>query len=42
VLTLSPYLRAHIRRFGPYATDEIGDEPAAFDPEPQETVHPSV
>ncbi|QYC38831.1 Tn3 transposase DDE domain protein [Nonomuraea coxensis DSM 45129] len=33
---LSPYLRAHIRRFGAYATDEIGDEPAAFNPELKE------
>nr|WP_051753572.1 hypothetical protein [Streptosporangium amethystogenes] len=30
---LSPYLRAHISRFGAYATDEIGVEPAVFNPE---------
>ncbi|MFI9597475.1 hypothetical protein [Nonomuraea sp. NPDC052265] len=30
---LSPYLRAHISRFGAYATDEIGVRPAAFNPE---------
>ncbi len=28
---LSPYLRAHIRRFGAYATDELGIEPEAFE-----------
>ncbi|MFC4062621.1 Tn3 family transposase [Planomonospora corallina] len=33
---ISPYLRAHIRRFGAYATDEITHEPAAFDPELKE------
>jgi hypothetical protein len=26
---LSPYLRAHIRRFGAYATDELGIGPEA-------------
>ncbi|MGW3364979.1 Tn3 family transposase [Streptosporangium canum] len=30
---ISPYLRAHIRRFGAYATDEIDQEPATFNPE---------
>ncbi len=29
---LSPYLRAHISRFGSYATDELGHRPEAFDP----------
>nr|WP_255423093.1 transposase [Nocardiopsis sp. FIRDI 009] len=29
---LSPYLRAHISRFGAYATDVLGIEPEAFDP----------
>ncbi|MEU0485573.1 Tn3 family transposase [Streptosporangium sp. NPDC006013] len=33
---LSPYLRAYIRRFGAYATDEIGGKPAAFNPELKE------
>ncbi|MFF5211051.1 Tn3 family transposase [Streptosporangium sp. NPDC000396] len=33
---LSPYLRAHIRRFGAYATDEIAEEPAAFNPDLKE------
>ena len=28
---LSPYLRTHIRRFGAYATDELGIEPEAFE-----------
>ncbi|MGW8528386.1 hypothetical protein [Nocardiopsis sp. NPDC055824] len=28
---LSPYLRAHIRRFGAYATDELGIGPEAFE-----------
>jgi TnpA family transposase len=29
---LSPYLTAHIRRFGAYATDELHIQPDAFDP----------
>ncbi|MEV0046908.1 Tn3 family transposase [Nocardia rhamnosiphila] len=29
---LSPYLRAHISRFGAYATDELTHPPEAFDP----------
>jgi TnpA family transposase len=29
---LSPYLRAHITRFGAYATDVLGIEPEAFSP----------
>ena len=29
---LSPYLRAHISRFGSYATDELGHRPQAFNP----------
>ncbi|GIH78274.1 transposase [Planobispora longispora] len=33
---ISLYLRAHIRRFGAYATDEIAHEPAAFNPELKE------
>ncbi|WP_433235016.1 DUF4158 domain-containing protein [Streptosporangium sp. CA-135522] len=33
---LSSYLRAHISRFGAYATDEIGVQPAAFNPELKE------
>jgi hypothetical protein len=28
----SPYIRAHITRFGAYATDVLGIEPEAFDP----------
>lgn len=28
---LSPYLRTHIRRFGAYATDELGTEPEALE-----------
>lgn len=31
-LTLSPYLRAHISRFGAYATDELTHRPVAFNP----------
>jgi hypothetical protein len=27
---LSPYLRAHISRFGAYATDELARRPPAF------------
>ncbi len=30
--TLSPYVRAHISRFGSYATDELGHRPEAFNP----------
>ncbi len=33
---ISPYLRAHIRRFGAYATDEMGVEPEVFNPELKE------
>ncbi|MEV4182910.1 hypothetical protein AB0J28_15895 [Streptosporangium canum] len=33
---MSPYLRAHIRRFGAYATDKIAERPAAFTPELKE------
>jgi TnpA family transposase len=33
---ISPYLRAHIRRFGAYATDEIAEQPAAFNPDLKE------
>ncbi|GAA3428763.1 Tn3 family transposase [Streptosporangium nondiastaticum] len=33
---ISPYLRAHISRFGAYATDEMGVEPEAFNPELKE------
>jgi Tn3 transposase DDE domain len=29
---LSPYLRAHISRFGAYATDELTHQPEAFNP----------
>jgi TnpA family transposase len=29
---LSPYLRAHITRFGAYATDELAHQPEAFNP----------
>jgi TnpA family transposase len=29
---LSPYVRAHISRFGSYATDELGRRPEAFNP----------
>lgn len=29
---LSPYLRAHISRFGAYSTDELTHSPEAFDP----------
>jgi hypothetical protein len=29
---LSPYLRAHITRFGAYATDELTRQPPAFNP----------
>ncbi|KIH96726.1 transposase [Streptomonospora alba] len=29
---ISPYLHAHIARFGAYATDELHVEPDAFDP----------
>ncbi|GII05571.1 hypothetical protein Pta02_75790 [Planobispora takensis] len=29
---ISPYLRAHIRRFGTYATDELRHRPDPFDP----------
>ena len=29
---LSPYLRAHISRFGAYATDELAHRPPAFNP----------
>ncbi|MET9066897.1 hypothetical protein [Streptosporangium sandarakinum] len=43
---ISPYLRAHIRRFGAYATDEIAERPAAFNPELKEidftTVEPAA
>lgn len=33
---LSPYLRAHITRFGAYATDELTRQPEAFNPELKE------
>jgi TnpA family transposase len=33
---LSPYLRAHITRFGAYATDELTCQPEAFNPELKE------
>ncbi|GAA5768593.1 tn3 family transposase TnXo19 [Streptosporangium roseum] len=39
---ISPYLRAHIRRFGAYATDEIACEPTAFNPELAEIDFPAV
>ena len=29
---LSPYMRAHISRFGAYATDELTRPPEAFNP----------
>lgn len=29
---MSPYLRAHIRRFGAYATDDLDRQPEAFNP----------
>ncbi|GLX02031.1 hypothetical protein [Microtetraspora sp. NBRC 16547] len=29
---IAPYLRAHISRFGAYATDELRREPDPFDP----------
>ncbi|MEU6184584.1 Tn3 family transposase [Nocardia sp. NPDC047038] len=29
---LSPYVRAHISRFGAYATDELTHQPDPFDP----------
>jgi hypothetical protein len=29
---LSPYLRAHISRFGAYATDDLTRQPEAFNP----------
>ena len=29
---LSPYLRAHINRFGAYATDDLARPPEAFNP----------
>src|SRR5699024_10260931 len=32
IAALSPYIRAHITRFGAYATDVLGIEPEAFDP----------
>ncbi|WP_426368571.1 Tn3 family transposase [Streptomyces sp. E-08] len=30
----SPYLTAHINRFGEYSTHELGIQPEAYDPEP--------
>jgi TnpA family transposase len=32
LVALSPYLRAHISRFGAYATDELAHQPEAFNP----------
>jgi hypothetical protein len=29
---MSPYLRAHISRFGAYATDDLTRRPEAFNP----------
>lgn len=29
---MSPYLRAHISRFGTWATDDLGRHPEAFNP----------
>nr|WP_231972533.1 transposase [Nocardiopsis alborubida] len=33
IAALSPYIRAHITRFGAYATDVLGIEPEAFNPD---------
>ena len=32
IAALSPYIRAHITRFGAYATDVLAIEPEAFNP----------
>lgn len=32
VAALSPYLRAHVSRFGAYATDDLAHQPDPFDP----------
>lgn len=29
---MSPYIRAHISRFGAYATDDLARQPEAFTP----------
>ncbi|HEX4811554.1 MAG TPA: transposase [Nonomuraea sp.] len=39
---LSPYLRVHISRFGAYATDELADQPEAFNPVLKEVDFTSV